>query len=151
MSSDKYTGTQPLSLEVTVGGQTVRAPDNLTLSPGSYTVDFSPLQYYAAPAARQVQVSAGVTVFAAGVYVPVVMKIGVTPSGFNRTSIGALHGVTPVSWIDTSSGPVTINIDQVGRVNLNAGQNYTHIFSGPGSYSYQLFLTPSQGGVVGVS
>jgi plastocyanin len=150
-SVDKYTGLRSMSVVATVGSQAFRTPANLTLSPGPYTVTFSEIKWYATPLPRQVEVSPGKTVDADGVYVPIVMKVQSSPSGFGSSSVQALHGVTPVVWIDNSASFVTLYIQPVGRVNLDPGQNYTHVFTDVGSFGYQLYSDPSVAGVVDVT
>ncbi len=117
-----------LQVHATVNGQTVTTPSKVSLSQGSYTVDFATITWYYPPASRSVVVTPGGTVYAVGVYQPAVKFVQVTPSGFNVTSITVLHGVTPVTWINPSSSLVTFSGGSFQQLRLEPGQSYTYVF-----------------------
>jgi len=140
-----------LSVQATVEGVTKVTPFTLKLAPGTYLVSFSPLPWY-----RQLnpQVSvplpAGATAYAIGLYEPMARVIAVTEGGFNVTKVNALHGITPVVWINLGSNFTVLNVQPLGRVVLRPGENFTWVFDEPGTYAYFLLFSPSISGSVEV-
>jgi len=64
--------------------------------------------------------------------------IAMSQNGFNSSSVTALHGVTPVVWINVGTLPVSIEVSSGGRVLLNPSQNYTMVFSSSGTFSFDI-------------
>lgn len=146
-TSGRYYPARTLGVDATVGGNTGTTPFNVSLSEGTYTVYFGSLPWFATPAPRAVTVLPGVPVYAIGTYDPVLRTIVVTQSAFNTTSVTAFHTVTPVVWVNTSGGYVVLNIAPVGRVLINPGQNFTHVFSQPGTYDFGFYFGGAGGSV----
>ena len=117
-----------LNVHATVNGQTVTTPATVSLHQGSYTVDFTTIGWYYPPASRNVVITPGVTAYAVGVYQPTVEFVQVTPSGFNVTSITALHGVTPVTWINPTNTLVIFSGGPFQQVRVQPDQSYTYTF-----------------------
>ena len=136
-----------LPASVSVNGETSTVPFNLTLAQGSYVVTFNPLGWYTAPPPETVVVPAGKTSYAVGVYTPVERVVAISNDGFNQTSITALHGVTPVVWVNEAGSPVVLDVQGVKAVPLEAGQNYTQVFQSAGKFAYSIFNTSEQGRV----
>ncbi len=146
-TSARYSPSRELRVGVTVGGTLGTTPLNLSLQQGTYTVDFLNVPWYVTPAPRVVTVLPGVAVYAIGKYVPIIKPIGVTQSSFNVTSTTALIAVTPVVWVNASNSYVVLNISSVGKVVINSGQNFTHIFSQAGTYDFGFFFGGAGGSV----
>ncbi len=147
VSSGRYSPAVSLHATATVGTITYLTPFNLTLSSGVHTILFGSLNWYLAPHSKSVTVLGGKTAYAVGTYLPVVRVVTFTQAGFNSTSITALHGVTPVVWINKGASGMTLVVAQNTRVYLLPSQNYTTVFQSPGTYSFSLYGT-GFGGVV---
>jgi len=144
-TSDRYYSAYPLFPSVTAASTTQRAPFNLTLAGGTYSVSFGSLPGFLTPPPRGVTVLPGKTAFAVGVYSPILKVVGVTSTGFNSTGVSAIHDVTPVVWVNGLSSYAVLEIDTVGSVVVPPSANYTHVFSHAGTYSYNLFNGNSTG------
>jgi plastocyanin len=131
-------GGSPLVARFTVNGITGQTPANITLGEGTYTVVFTQLQWYATPPSDPVTVLTGITVYAYGQYNPVVDYVAVTDSGFNATRISALHGVTPVTWVNQSQSTVTLLSSSFAQTNILPGRSFTHVFASTGAYTVLL-------------
>lgn len=147
-SSGRYAPSVALRPTVTVGSVTRISPFNLTLSQGEYTVTYGPLEWYATPSARSIFVSNGRTQFAAGVYSPIIRTIAITQSGFNMTAVTAMHGVTPVVWLNEGGSSVVLEIHSLRYVTLNPSQNFTFVFPSGGTFSFDVPNTSFNGTVV---
>jgi hypothetical protein len=150
-SSDKYYSAIALRVPFTVGAQAGSTPMTLTLAQGSYNVSFSGVKWFVTPASKSVTVMAGKDTYAIGVYDPVVEVVSVSPDQFNTTRLSALHGVTPVVWVNHSGQDVVIDSGPTGRVIIAPSQNYTYIFQSAGSFEFSLPLTSAPDLVVSVS
>ena len=146
-----YTGAGGKSIQVSVtvegssGGNTQSGttPASFSLSSGTYTVTYGPIEWYTTPADKTVAVPNGKTVYADAVYDVIPSVISIAHSGFNSTEVSALHGVTPVIWVNTSGSDVVLNIQSIGNVALASGQNFTKVFQSVGSLSFtDGFSTP---------
>jgi hypothetical protein len=127
-----------LSAEFTVNGHQYVTPAKISLPAGSYTVDFYTLTWYYPPSTQDVTVRPGQTIYAGASYVPQVMFVQVTTTGFNTTSISALHGVTPVVWKNPSGATVDFTSGPFKGLYLNAGQSYSYTFSTAGKYAIMI-------------
>ncbi len=123
-----------LNVPFTINGNSYTTPKNVSLSQGSYVVDFGVITWYYAPASRDVTVTPGHTVYAVGSYTPATKFVQVTGSGFNVTSVSALHGVTPVEWINPSDSVVTFSGGPFQQVRLEPDQSYTYTFPTAGTF-----------------
>ena len=137
----------PLRVTAIVQSTTSTTPFNLSLSQGSYVVNFGALAWYTAPPARTVLVPAGRTAYAVGVYQPVESVIAISNGSFNQTAVTALHGVTPVVWVNKEGVPLLLSIQGLKPVSLQAGQNYTYIFQSTGKYTFSVYGFPVEGQV----
>lgn len=147
ISSGRYSPSIPLHATATVGTTTQATPFNVTLNQGEYMVDYGAVAWYAAPSSRAIFVPAGKSLFAIGVYNPILRVIAASSQGFNSTSVSALHGVTPVVWVNLGGSYVVLEIDGVGRVTLQPSQNYTRVFQNPGTFYFDIFDTSFVGSV----
>ena len=137
-SSGRYSTSIALHPQVSIGSTTKVAPFNLTLPQSQYTVIFGPLAWYTTPAPRTMVLPLGKTAYAVGVYSPITRGIAVSQNGFNSSTVTALHGVTPVVWINAGTVPVTIEVSNVGSMILNPSENFTAIFSSSGAFSFDI-------------
>lgn len=138
-----------LSVQATVEGISRTTPFTLTLSPGTYTVSFSPLPWYRVLNPQlTISLPAGTTAYATGLYEPVPVVIAVKEGAFNVTKVRALHGVTPVIWVNQGANYTVLHIQPYGRVVLYPGQNFTWVYDEPGTYSFYLLFLPSVEGSV---
>ena len=147
MSSGRYSPQVSLRVSFTVGTNTGVTPVNLTLPQGGYTVAYGQKNWYASPPSRSLVLVGGKTEYAVAIYSPLIKLISVTESGFNTTSITALHGVTPVIWINEGGSAVTLSIGTVGHILIDPSQNYTHVFASQGSFDFALSNTNFNGTV----
>jgi hypothetical protein len=149
-SSGRYSPPVPLHPHVTVDGTTEVSPFNVTLPQGTYTVTFGEVAWYATPPPRTVVVSGGKSQFAVGVYSPILREIAITSSGFNSTAVTALHGVTPVVWVNLSHDSVVLDIKNLNVITIGPGGNFTKIFPTEGSFDFSLLDTGFNGTVESV-
>ncbi|MDG6909831.1 MAG: hypothetical protein JRN08_05635 [Nitrososphaerota archaeon] len=140
-------GTEELHVTATLNGQQVQTPYNATVTQGYYNVVFPPLQWYVAPPAHALTLGAGKTAYAVGVYTAAKVAVGVTPGGFNQTAVGALHGVTPVAWVNTGTQEVVVVVSGVGSVDLVPGQAHSVVFAAAGVYGFHILDTSITGTV----
>ncbi len=150
-SMSKYFPAKALTVTASVGSHTSVTPYNLTLTQGAYTVTFAAIQWYTAPPPKAVDVIAGRASFAVGAYQPIIDAVSVRGDQFNVTSLGAMHGVTPVIWVNPTSDFVTISGSPLGRVSIAPTQNFTYIFQQPGTYGFEIVGSSSPNLVVKVS
>jgi hypothetical protein len=122
----------------TANGQRGQTPMNLTLNHGSYTVAFSPLPFYQTPSPLEVTVLSGKTTYAFGLYVPAPEGVAISGQSFNTTSITALHGVTPVTWVNNNASTVTLLGNDFPQVDILPGRSFTHVYASPGTFSFEL-------------
>jgi hypothetical protein len=138
-SSGKYYQAVPLNVTASVGKQTGTTPFTISLTQGSYTVNFLPIQWYSTPASRFVSVVAGRNSYALGVYDPIVRGVSIESNQFNVTSISAKHGVTPIVWTNGMSSYAVIQGGPSGNIIIQPSQNYTFVFQSAGTYTFNLF------------
>lgn len=136
---------------VTVDGVTTVAPSNLTLPGGFHRVAFPVMNWYYTPLPESVNVLVGQTAFAYGVYHPISEVIAVSPTVFNNTKAIALHGVTPLVFLNTSDQVVTLQGTGFNTASLNPGQSFTFIYPATGTYSFNVLGNPDISGQVKVS
>jgi len=146
-AQESDTASTPLHATAAVDGMTLTTPFNLSLSKGSYEVNFQTLAWYTPPPPRTVALQAGGTAYAVGVYTPIVRRIAISGTAFNETSTTALHGVTPVVWINEGP-PLVLDIQGLNPVSLQTGQNYTHIFQAGGTFTFSVYDSSSEGEVL---
>jgi hypothetical protein len=128
----------PLKVPFTVNGNYGTTPANLSLSQGSYVVNFGTITWYYPPAARDVVITPGQKTYAVGAYVPETKFVLVTASGFNVTTVAALHGVTPITWTNPSGSLVLLSGGPFQQLRLEPGQSYTYTF--PTAESFKLYV-----------
>jgi len=128
----------PLRVTATVQSTTSTTPFNLSLTQGTYVVNFGGLAWYTAPPAKTILVPAGKTVYSVGVYEPLERFVAISNGAFNQTAVTALHGVTPVVWVNEEGSPLLLNIQGLKPVSLQAGQNYSYVFQSAGKYTYSI-------------
>jgi hypothetical protein len=137
-----------MNVAVTVGSAQGTTPFNLSLSPGQYTVVYGAVSWFRTPPPRSVAVLGGVTAFALGTYTPIIKTVAITASGFNSTSVSALHGVTPVVWLNHGGSVAVLEIQNVGRFEIAPSQNTTMVFTSKGTFSFTVFGTNFEGYVL---
>jgi hypothetical protein len=147
VSSGRYSPSMQMHVEVTVGSSTQITPFNFTLSQAEYTVIYGSVYWYVTPPTRSLFVSNGKTTYAIATYIPVARAITITDAGFNSTSVTAMHGITPVVWINRGSSVVVLEVNSVGRIPLNPLQNYTTVFPNSGTFNFDIFNTGFTGTV----
>jgi hypothetical protein len=140
-SSGRYSPSVQLHVSVAVGSTVETSPFNFSLSQGQYLVTYGPAEWYVTPPSRLVSVLSGRMQYAIGTYEPLIRAISINQTGFNATSITALHGVTPVVWINQGASRVILEIDSIGNIPLNPSQNYTTVLPSQGTYSFDIFNT----------
>ena len=91
--------------------------------------------------------SGGKAQYAIGFYSPVIKAIKTTEGGFNATAVTALHGVTPVIWVNMGTSVVTLQISGFNAFTLYPSQNFTYVFPGSGTFHYDIFNTNYNGSV----
>ena len=146
-SSSRYSSSVELHATFTIGSSTETSPVNLTLSQGTYTISFGPLNWYITPASRTVTLARGSTEYVYTTYDPILRKISVSQGGFNVTSVTALHGVTPVVWTNDGDSAVTLHVDSIGTVIIDPSRNYTAVFATGGTFQYDIPRTNFSGSV----
>jgi plastocyanin len=141
-STTTTTGNCPsINVPVTVGSKSGTTPWTLSLSQGTYTVNFTAAQWYYPPPEHEVVIDPGLTAYAVAIYNPINKVVQVSPSGFNTTSVAALHGVTLVKWTNPSSSVVTFEGSPYGRIPLDPGESYSAIFATAGTYTFNVLNT----------
>ena len=144
-SSGKYYPPISLNATVTVNTQKGITPLTLSLSQGDYTVTFSSKAWFTGPGPRTVTVPAGKTSYVVGTYDPVVKFVSVGGGHFNTSSLSAMHGVTPVVWLNPSSDYQFIQSQETGKVAIPPMQNFSYVFPHAGTFA---FFFPITGGTV---
>jgi hypothetical protein len=127
-----------LRVPFTVNGNSYTTDASLSLSQGSYVVTFGTISWYYPPLARDVTITPGKTTYAVGSYVPETKFVLVTAIGFNVTTVAALHGVTPITWINPSNSLVTFSGGPFQQVRIEPGQTYTYTFAT--AQSFELYV-----------
>ncbi len=150
-SSSRYYSPRSLNVDARVNGLTGTTPFNLTLAQGTYTVTFLGQRWYNAPPAKTVNVTAGKSSFVVGTYSPIVDFVSVAGGEFNASATAAMHGVTPVVWVNPTTEYVVIQSTPTGTVAIPPMGNYTFVFQHAGTYGISLPLTSSPNQVVTVS
>jgi len=143
LSSHRYYTAFGLNVTASVGSRDVTTPMTLSLAQGAYTVTFSAEPWFTTPTAIDVTVAGGKHAYAVGTYDPIVEYVSVGGGQFNSTSLDALHGVTPVVWVNPSSSDQIIYSQPTGRVEILPMQNYTYIFQHPGTFVFSFPLNAS--------
>jgi hypothetical protein len=147
MSSGRYSPSVQLHVVVSVGSSTGTTPFNFTLPQAEYTVVYGPINWYVTPPSRSLFVPNGKTTYANALYVPITRAITVTNGGFNSTFVTAMHGVTPVVWMNRGDAVVVVEVDTMGRIPLNPSQNYTTVFPYSGTFNFDILGTNFAGAV----
>jgi len=142
-TSAKYYPAQALYVPVSVGGKAGTTPYTLTLSAGTYTVNFPTQRWFVAPHSRIVNLTAGGTSYVVGTYSPIPVFISVDQNHFNTTSIEVLRAITPVIWVNPSSSYEVISSNLTGRLFVPPMQNYTYVFSSQGAFTFSFIGTIS--------
>jgi hypothetical protein len=137
-SSARYYRSVGLNVSATVGSGSGVTPFELELTQGAYKVIFSMQKGYHTPPERLVNLPSGKTSYVVGVYDPIVETVSVNHSQFNSTELFAMHGVTPVVWVNEMSDTVVIYSDLTGRVSIAPSQNFTYIFQRAGVFAFSL-------------
>jgi hypothetical protein len=150
-SSGRYYPAVSLNASVSVGTRGGTTPATLSLTQGTYTVVFTTVQWYTTPQSRTINVVAGKTSYALGVYDPIVKGVSIEGNQFNATTISAKHGVTPIVLINRMSGYAVIQGAPDGTIIIQSAQNYTHVFQNAGTYTLTLFDTSAPGLTVSVA
>ena len=150
-SSSRYYPAQDLNAAASVGGHQGTTPFNVTLSQGPYTVTFQPLRWYTTPAGKALNVSAGRTSFAVGIYRPILDVVSASPKMFNVSNIEAMHNVTPVVLENPTDAYVTVYSVPTGTVAIPPMQNFTYVFRQSGTFAFSLPLSSSPSLVVTVA
>jgi hypothetical protein len=132
-----------VAVSATVSGMTHDTPFNITVSPGGYTVTYSPLKWYYTPTPRQVIVEGGKIAYSVGLYVPVPVEIVVSQSGPNSTALTVEHGVTPIIWVNNSDQTIEVESTAFSHAIL-AGGNYTSVVTKAGPLTVSIFPFDSQ-------
>jgi len=144
-------GTIALTVQVNVNGTSVTTPSTLNLHQGYYTVTFPSVAGYWPPTTRQVPVQSGKTVYAVQNYVPIRKVVSFGQASFNSTHVAAVHGVTPVIWVNVSSQVVTLQTSFFGTRPVQPRENTSYVFQTVGTFTYSIFGEQSVSGTVTVS
>jgi hypothetical protein len=150
-SSSRYYFPIGLNVSVAVGTRSGVTPLTLFLAAGTYRVTFSSLAWYSTPSPRDVSVSSSRTSYAVGVYDPLVEAVSIGQNQFNNTRLSAMHGVTPVVFVNHMSSPVVLESDLTGNISIRPSQNFTYVFQNRGSFDFTLSGSASQALTVAVS
>ena len=142
-TSTRYYPAEYLNVSVGVSGQSGTTPFTLTLAQGTYTVSFTVARGFFTPADRSVNVTAGVTSYAVGVYDPIPVLVSVGQDKFNTTGVTVLHGITPLVWTNPTSQYEVVTSSLTGQILIPPMQNSTYVFQSQGTYSFTLVGTRS--------
>jgi len=137
-SSSRFYSPVGLNVSVTVGTSSGITPFRLSLTAGIYQVTYPSVPWYSTPAAREISVIGGQSSYAVGVYDPLVRVVSIAQSHFNSTSISAMHGVTPVVFVNHMDTSVVLESELTGNVPIPSSQNFTVVFEGPGTFGFTL-------------
>ena len=77
--------------------------------------------------------------------------IGFSQNSFNSTSLTAVHGVTPVIWVNVSSQVVTLQSKFFGTIPVQPGRNASFVFQAAGTFNFWIFNDQSVAGTITVS
>jgi len=135
-TSSRYYPALTLHFPVSVSGRVGTTPYTVTLSPGTYTVNFQSEHWFTAPQSRTVSLPGGRTSYVIGTYDPIPVIVSVDQDAFNTTSIEVMHGITPVVWVNPSSVYEVIASNLTGRLFVPPLQNYSYVFSGSGKFTF---------------
>lgn len=135
-SSGRYYPTAFLQAPFSVAGTSGVTPDNISLVHGSYTVIFGKLTWYRTPAPMTFYLAGGRTYFATGIYAPVLGVFAISSQSINASSVSALHGITPIVWLNRSGSAITIEFHGGGRAQIAPGGNFTFVYQTPGEYQF---------------
>jgi len=138
ISSQRYAPSVSLQLSATVVSKTATTPFNLTLPAGVYTVTYASSPWFVAPPPKSVLLTGGQTEYAIGTYTPLPKAIAIGEQGFNSTLVKALHGVTPVVWVNLGPKVVEVEIEGFGIVRIQPSLNFTHVFQPQGNFIFFL-------------
>lgn len=139
ISSPRYSASVQLHVAVTVGSSSETTPFNLSLGHGTYTVSYGPKAWYITPNSKTLGVPGGRTLYAIGTYLPIIKVISISQGGLNVTSVPALHGVTPVVWVNNEGSAVLLQVDTFPGVYIQPSQNRTLVFPSQGRFDFQVF------------
>jgi hypothetical protein len=137
IASVQGSGPSPMNVTAKVSGVTGTTPFQRALPQGTYTVTFQSVKWFKTPDPISVSVFSGKTAFATGTYSPISVHVGLGQDGLNSTTVDALHGVTPVVWVNTSGQSVVLRVDG-NAYDLFAGGTTTHVFTSAGTYAYTI-------------
>jgi len=149
-SSGQYYPAVGLNATAKVGAHSGVTPFSLSLTEGTYTVTFATLPWYSTPAPRTADLVAGTTTFAVGVYDPLVRTVSISGDQFNNTRLTAMHGVTPVVWVNRMSQDVVLHSPVTGNVVVPAAQNFTYVFKAAGTFTFSIPASDSPELVIAV-
>jgi len=135
-TSARYYPALALDVPVSISGKAGTTPFNLTLSAGTYTVDFPAQRWFVAPHPRTVNLTAGGTSYVVGTYSPIPVFVSVDQNHFNTTSVEVLRAITPVIWVNPSSNYEVISSSLTGSLFIPPLQNYTYVFRGQGTFTF---------------
>jgi hypothetical protein len=147
-SYSNYTALE-LHPHVLFDGSNRTMPVTLQLGDGTYPVKFQAVAWYKTPAPRNVTVFyLSQTSYITIVYTPQLRTFAITPIGLNATSVTARAGVTPVVWLNTTAAPISISGDGLSSQVIAPGGNYTHVYTSPGTFGFQVGSAPGTVNVV---
>lgn len=136
VTSGRYSPQALFSASYTIGSARGVTPTNISLGTGPYTVIFGSVPWFKTPPPKSFYLPGGKTYYATGVYDPVPKVIAITSQGLNATKVAALHGVTPVVWVNWGPSYVVLEFQDGTHFQINPSQNYTRVFDSPGNYSF---------------
>ena len=137
-TSGRYFQAFGLNASADIGGHTGTTPFSLSLSQGTYTVVYGNLPWFSTPPAKSVTVLPGKTAYAIAEYNPLVESVAIQNGKFNQTALGAEHGVTPVVWVNGMGTSVSLYSNETGSISILPMQNFTHVFTSPGTYLFSV-------------
>ena len=145
--------SKPVSLQVqaTINSMSVTTPSRSSLASGRYLISFATVPGYYPVPSRSIPLQAGQDTYAVGDYYPIKTVIDFTSSTFNATRAHAVHGVTPVFWVNTSNQIVTLQSTFFGTLQVVPGGNATYIFQAVGTFEFWIYNNPGVLGTVTVS
>ena len=135
-TSAKYYPAQTLDVPVSVSGRSGTTPYTLSLTEGTYTVNFPAQRWLVSPSSRTVNVTGGGTSYVVGTFSPIPVFVSVDQDQFNTTSIEVMHEITPVIWVNPSSNYQVISSNLTGSLLIPPLQNYTYVFSSHGTFEF---------------
>lgn len=136
MTSGRYSPQVSLRASYTMGGVTGFTPSNQSVGQGEQTIVFGALPWYKTPSPLSFYLPGGKTYYATAVYSPILAGFAITSQGLNATKVTALHGVTPVVWLNQGSSVAILEFQDGSRALIPPSQNYTRVFSLPGDFTF---------------